>query len=158
MPIIVSEIKIAPGEPKEKAFEKAFRIVSFSRFEAIAATNSLLFLSTKVTAQPLPTPPYTVSPSKSPKRLFASTTCGRSCIVWIGWIVAQLFLSFVVFLPRLRRCVFRLMPIKRFSFKARYMVEVQILNPESLHLFAMISGDQYLLKHSIMYSYRSVSG
>lgn len=40
MSIIVSEIKIAPGEPKEKAFEKAFSVLKIKSSEAKSASVS----------------------------------------------------------------------------------------------------------------------
>ena len=40
MPIIVSEIKIAPGEPKEKAFEKAFSVLKIKSSEATSVSVS----------------------------------------------------------------------------------------------------------------------
>ena len=40
MPIIVSEIKIAPGEPKEKAFEKAFSVLKIKSSEANSVSVS----------------------------------------------------------------------------------------------------------------------
>ena len=40
MPIIVSEIKIAPGEPKEKAFEKALSVLKIKQSETTSVSVS----------------------------------------------------------------------------------------------------------------------
>ena len=40
MPIIVSEIKTAPGEPKEKAFEKALSVLKIKQSETTSVSVS----------------------------------------------------------------------------------------------------------------------
>jgi hypothetical protein len=61
-------------------------------------------LSTSVTSAPIPIPPYTVSPSKSPGRSRFSIHSGRSPILLSGLIAAELprFGGF----PPLRRYIF----------------------------------------------------
>lgn len=61
-----------------KALARAFRTVWLFLSRLTAAASSLLVRSTLVTRHPFPTPPSTVSPSQSPKRVLVSTIAGRS--------------------------------------------------------------------------------
>ena len=77
MPIIVSEIKLNPGEPKEKAFEKAFSVLKIKHSEATDVSVSKISVDARKKENVFPTiiPNWDHSP-RSGKRgtIFTNST------------------------------------------------------------------------------------